>query len=198
MSDIWTHSNANTASVNTNVWAKPLDEPLSVEHVNEMYIAHSVFKINVYCKSSADIFFSSSKYILFKKMEANHSDCNKTLNSDPEETRLREEYEQLTAKLHKQKLILSVMKNIDTNSIKDVDEIGKKNIGQALNFVIAFDYLKMDSSGTNVLGKLHATFFDILEFHQNDKKNNKFLVQTIICRHSRQAAWTVLCWKACA
>lgn len=79
-------------------------------------------------------------------------DQNKTLPGDSEEARLREEYEQLTMKLHKQKLILSVIKNIDCNDLKNVDEDGKKNIDRALDFVRAYDYLKMDSAGTNILG----------------------------------------------
>lgn len=78
--------------------------------------------------------------------------CDKTNTIDLEEVRLREEYEHLTAKLHKQKLILSVLKDIDCNEVQNVDEIGKQNIDKALDFVRAFDYLKMDHAGTNVLG----------------------------------------------
>lgn len=74
-----------------------------------------------------------------------------------EESRLLEEYEQLVLKHHKQQLILSVMKNIDCNEIKDVDEPGKKNIEKSLDFVRAFDYLKMDNAGTNVLGNFIMT-----------------------------------------
>lgn len=74
---------------------------------------------------------------------------------DLKEQHLLEEYEQLTLKLHKQKLILTAMKNIDCNTIKNVDETGKKNIDMALNFVRAYDYLKMDNAGTNVLGNIH-------------------------------------------
>lgn len=77
----------------------------------------------------------------------------KTQPIESEETRLLQEYEELTKKLHKQQLILSVMKQIDCNDIKDVDEAGKKNIDTALNFVRAFDYLKLDNSGINVLGE---------------------------------------------
>lgn len=84
-------------------------------------------------------------------MEA--SCLDKTNAIDSEEARLREEYEQLTTKLHKQKLILSVMRNIDCNDMKNVDENGKQNVDKALDFVRAFDYLKMDNTGTNVLGK---------------------------------------------
>lgn len=73
--------------------------------------------------------------------------------NDTEEARLQEEYEQLVIKLHKQQLILSVMKNINCNEVKGVDEDGKKNIDQALDFVRAYDYLKMDNAGNNVLGE---------------------------------------------
>lgn len=71
---------------------------------------------------------------------------------DPEEHRLLEEYEELSLKLHKQKIILNALKNIDSNAIKNVDENGKKNIDMALNYVRAYDYLKMDNAGTHVLG----------------------------------------------
>lgn len=77
---------------------------------------------------------------------------------DAEEARLLEEYEELTIKLQKQQMILSVMKNIDCNSIKDVDDSAKKNIDHALDFVRAFDYLKLDNSGTNVLGNFFSSF----------------------------------------
>lgn len=73
---------------------------------------------------------------------------------DSEETQLLEEYEQLAIKYHKQKLILSVIKDIHCDEIKDVDETAKKNIDKALDFVRAFDYLKMDN-GTNVLGNFY-------------------------------------------
>lgn len=75
------------------------------------------------------------------------------INFESEEARLRDEYEQLAMKLHKQKLILSVLKNIDCNDIKNVDDATKKNIDRALDFVRAYDYLKIDNAGTNVLGK---------------------------------------------
>lgn len=87
-------------------------------------------------------------------MDGVTSEYDKMQSIDPEEARLREEYEQLMTKLHKQKLILSVMKDINCNDIKNLDEIGKKNIDKALDFVRAFDYLKMDVSGTNVLGNV--------------------------------------------
>lgn len=81
------------------------------------------------------------------------SNFDRTNAIDSEEARLQEEYEHFTTKLHKQKLLLSVMKNIDCNEIKGVEENGQQNIGKALDFVHAFDYLKMDNAGTNVLGK---------------------------------------------
>ncbi|XP_055323758.1 uncharacterized protein LOC129578743 [Sitodiplosis mosellana] len=85
-------------------------------------------------------------------MEGATLDYDKVQPIDPEEARLLEEYEQLTTTLHKQKLILSVMKNLNCNDIKGVDEAGKKNIDKALDFVRAYDYLKMDGGGTNALG----------------------------------------------
>lgn len=72
---------------------------------------------------------------------------------DPEEAQLLEEYEQLAMKYHKQQLILSVMKDMRSNEMKDVDEIAKKNIDKALDFVRAFDYIRMDI-GTTLLGNL--------------------------------------------
>lgn len=77
---------------------------------------------------------------------------------DPEEQRLLEEYEELTLKLHKQKLILNTLKQIDCNAIKNVDETGKKNIDMALNYVRAYDYLKMDNVGTHALGNFQFYF----------------------------------------
>lgn len=78
--------------------------------------------------------------------------CDGSQQIDLEEQRLLDEYEQLTLKLHKQKLMLATLKNIDCNGIKNVDATGKKNIDMALNYVRAYDYLKMDNAGTNVLG----------------------------------------------
>lgn len=69
-----------------------------------------------------------------------------------EESNLMEEYEQLVLKHHNQQLILSTMKTIDCNGFKDLDEASRKNIDKALDFVRAFDYLKMDNTGNNVLG----------------------------------------------
>lgn len=95
---------------------------------------------------------------------------DKTQPIESEETRLLQEYEELTKKLYKQQLILSVMKQIDCNDIKDVDEAGKKNINSALNFVRAYDYLKMDNTGTNVLGEsfklFHASVDCLIEMIQ--------------------------------
>lgn len=95
-------------------------------------------------------------------MESAALDYDKMQSIDPEEARTLEEYEQLSAKLHKQRLILSVMNNINCNDIKSVDDTGKDNIDRALDFVRAYDYLKMDSSGTNILGK----FFFNQKCHQ--------------------------------
>lgn len=81
---------------------------------------------------------------------------------DLEEAQLIEEYEQLAIKYHKQQLILSTMKEINCDDINDVDETGKKNINKALDFVRAFDYLKMDKAGTMVLGNLVKCFFFIM------------------------------------
>lgn len=86
-------------------------------------------------------------------MESTAAVNEKIQTVDPEVSRLLEEYEQLMVKLHKQKLILSVIKDIDCNDIKNVDEAGQKNIDKALDFVRAYDYLKMDTAGANVLGK---------------------------------------------
>lgn len=83
---------------------------------------------------------------------------DKTLPIESEEVRLLQECEELTKKLTKQKLILSAMTEIDVNDIKDVDEAGKKNIDLALDFVRAYDYLKMDNACTNVLGKFLSKF----------------------------------------
>lgn len=79
---------------------------------------------------------------------------NNNDQNDTEEARLHEEYEQLVIKLYKQQLILSVMKNINSNEIKGLDENGKKSIDESLDFVRAYDYLKMDNAGNNVLGKV--------------------------------------------
>lgn len=122
-------------------------------------------------------------------MESPTLDYDKVQSIDPEEVRILEEYEQLMAKLHKQKLILSVMKNINCNDIKSMDDTGKKNIDQALDFVRAYDYLKMDSSGTNVLGKFFfnqnrvsiAKCLSILHFDLSFDMDF-FLV---VCRYSR-------------
>lgn len=110
-------------------------------------------------------------------MEAVTSDPDKVQSIDPEEARLLEEYEQLTAKLHKQSLILSVMKDINCDDIKNVDESGKKNIDKALDFVRAYDYLKMDASGTNVLGNFLLNLFD-----STSSRNTSC---SIICRYTR-------------
>lgn len=102
-------------------------------------------------------------------MSSNNPVNDDVQSIDPEEQRLLDEYEQLTAKLHKQKLILSVMKNLDCNTIKNVDEAGKQNIDMALNFVRAFDYLKMDNAGTNVLGNFN--FFFLILYHMQSEVN---------------------------
>lgn len=87
-------------------------------------------------------------------MDFTNLDFDKTNAMDSEDARLREEYEHLTTKLHKQKLILSVLKSIDCSEMESVDECGKQNIDKALDFVRAFDYLKMDNTGVTVLGML--------------------------------------------
>lgn len=88
-----------------------------------------------------------------KQKMANSNVLSENIPNITEETRLLEEYEQLVIKHHKQQLVLSTMKNIDSNGMQSVDDSGKKNIDEALDFVRAFDYLKMDNAGTNVLGK---------------------------------------------
>lgn len=85
-------------------------------------------------------------------MASNNTLCYDNQPIDPEVQRLLEEYEELTLKLHKQKLIINALKKVDANSIKNVDETSKKNIDMALNYVRAYDYLKMDNAGTHVLG----------------------------------------------
>lgn len=78
------------------------------------------------------------------------SDDNQPI--DPEVQRLQEEYEELTLKLHKQKIIINALKKVDVSKLKGVDEASKQNIDMALNYVRAYDYLKMDNAGTHVLG----------------------------------------------
>lgn len=99
-------------------------------------------------------------------MSSNNQPTDGNQPIDPEEQRLLEEYEELTLKLHKQKLILNALKNIDSNAIKNVDETGKKNINMALNYVRAYDYLKMDNAGTHVLGNFNLISWLINQFFE--------------------------------
>ena len=98
-------------------------------------------------------------------MAGKNSPTEKNQPIDPEEQRLLQEYEELTLKLHKQKLILNTLKSIDCKTLKDVDATGKKNIDMALNYVRAYDHLKMDNAGTHVLGKFFIE--NPIENHQN-------------------------------
>lgn len=90
-------------------------------------------------------------------MASNHTLADDNQPIDPEVQRLQEEYEELTLKLHKQKIIINALKKVDVSSLKNVDEAGKKNIDMALNYVRAYDYLKMDNAGTHVLGNFSST-----------------------------------------
>lgn len=83
-----------------------------------------------------------------------------------EESQLSEEYEQLVLKYHKQQLILSAMKNIDSSGFKELDESSRKNIDTALDFVRAFDYLKMDNAGNNVLGNTWNENWPMIKINQ--------------------------------
>lgn len=118
---------------------------------------------------------------------------DKTQPIESEETRLLQEYEELTKKFHKQQLILSVMKQIDCNDIKDVDEAGKKNIDMALNFVRAYDYLKMDNTGTNVLGKFFKHYYPSIDFHVEIVEWPNVHYALFFDRSSRQTTGAILC-----
>lgn len=108
--------------------------------------------------SSIKEHFLSVVVFFLIKMASNNSAPDDNQPIDPEEQRLLEEYEELSLKLHKQKIILNALKNIDSSSIKNVDEKSKKNIDMALNYVRAYDHLKMDNVGTHVLGEFSFIF----------------------------------------
>lgn len=85
------------------------------------------------------------------KLEATASDYQLLL-----ETEHRKEYEEFESKIHKQNMIIEILKSIDASKIENIDADGRKNIKNALHFVHARPYLSKDME-KNPLGKLKYT-----------------------------------------
>lgn len=75
---------------------------------------------------------------------------------DVEDAQLLERYNKLLRKVNTQKLILSVIKETKAEDIANVTEDERAKIDHALNFARAFEYMKLDDKGSNILGKLNA------------------------------------------
>lgn len=53
----------------------------------------------------------------------------------------QKECDQLEQTIHKQNLIIEILRNIDVSSIPDIDEQNRKNITKSFHLVRASDYL---------------------------------------------------------
>lgn len=82
------------------------------------------------------------------KLEATASDYQLLL-----ETEHQKEYKEFETKIHKQNMIIEILKSIDASKIANIDAEGRKNITKALHFVHARPYLSKDVE-KNPLGKL--------------------------------------------
>lgn len=67
--------------------------------------------------------------------------------------KLQDEYEAELKRFHIQKHLIDVLKKINVDRLKDVEPENKKNIAKALNSLLLIDYVKLEDSGANVLGK---------------------------------------------
>lgn len=85
-----------------------------------------------------------------------------TTTDDVEDAQLFNKYNELLRKVNRQKLILSAIKETQAEDIANVTDDERANIGRALNFARAFEHLKLDDKGTNVLGKLNSVVFSLL------------------------------------
>lgn len=67
--------------------------------------------------------------------------------------KLREEYDAELKRFHIQKHLIDVLKKINVDQLKDIGPENKKNIAKALNSLHMIDFLKMENSGSTVLGE---------------------------------------------
>lgn len=82
---------------------------------------------------------------------------NVTEDEKFQELRLQREFDDLMVKVNKQKLILSVIKKMNPDDIKEIDDDDAKlNIEKNVHYARAFDYLNTQKDGSTVLGKLEA------------------------------------------
>lgn len=100
------------------------------------------------------------------KLEATASDYQLLLENEHQI-----EYEEMEAKIHKQNMIIEILKSIDASKIANIDAESRKNIIKSLHFIHARPYLSKDME-KNPLGKQNyilvpsdsyskpSTFFD--------------------------------------
>lgn len=81
------------------------------------------------------------------------NDSELSLTTDEfEQAQQQKKYDELMKKLNRQKLILAAIKDIKAEQITNVTDEERKHIDRALNYARAFDHLKLDDKGNNVLG----------------------------------------------
>lgn len=85
---------------------------------------------------------------------------NHSLSTDEvEEELLQQQYDALLEKVNTQRLILAAVREVNAEQVTDVTDDERKNIDRALNYARAFECLKLDDKGTNIMGKLFLSAF---------------------------------------
>lgn len=78
---------------------------------------------------------------------------SKQILDNMELIKLREEYDAEVKKFHIQKHLIDVVKKINVDQLKDIGPESKKNIEKAINALHSIDFVKMENSGSTVLGE---------------------------------------------
>lgn len=82
-----------------------------------------------------------------------NSESEKILE-DMEAQKSREEYEVELKRFRIHRHLIETLKKINVDELKDVEPENRANIAKALNSLHLIDFVKMENSGANVLGKV--------------------------------------------
>lgn len=97
---------------------------------------------------------------------------SKKILENMESQRLREEYETELKKFNIQKHLIDILKKTKVDQLKDIGPESKRNIEKAINSLHMIDYLKMENTGANVLGKCRPRFLKQDFFKAKLSKNS--------------------------
>ena len=90
------------------------------------------------------------------------SDQTKDVVEDMQMAELQAEYEAELVRFNKQKLLIDIIKEMNVDKMHEIGAESKENVTKAIDHLHMMDYLKMNNSNLNVLGKNDSLFSNVL------------------------------------